>query len=114
MVYVPGRHRINHGSYVICHDDDITLYKAQVVYSAYPLKPTFTQGPNIEFIVLLNYSLLCTVLTDLQTLPLGNCVASVLSAAITVLLTAVLWDLHSFCFVCCAIYLHGGIYRCVC
>ena len=35
---------INHGSYVICHDDDITLYKAQVVYSAYPSKPNFTRG----------------------------------------------------------------------
>ena len=36
--YIPGIHHINHGSYVICHDDDITLYKAQVVYSAYPSK----------------------------------------------------------------------------
>ena len=39
--FIPGIHRINHGSYVICHDDDITLYKAQAVYSAYPSKPKF-------------------------------------------------------------------------
>jgi len=35
---------------VICHDDDITLYKAQVVHSAYPSKPNFTGG---QFMVLL-------------------------------------------------------------
>ena len=52
--------------------------------------------------------------SNLQTLPFENCVASVLSAAITVVCTAVLWGLHGFCFVCGVIYVHGDIYRCMC